>query len=490
MTATNPSSAYFEKVARQWDDLRTGYFTDAMREAAIAKAYLHPGMIVADIGAGTGFMAAGLAPLVSRVHVLDGSTAMLEVARKNMAQFENVEFQLADGLALPLPDASLDAVFANMYLHHCPNPLAAIREMLRALRPGGRLVITDMDSHTHTWLKTEMADLWLGFERDQIRKWFEKAGLVNVVIDGTGQACQAECGTVPASLREEDENVRARISIFVASGTKRMDMRASVQANYAAKALSAGCGCADDCCSDPASASTDCCAPGCCSPGLVSLDELVSGSINFDSSYTSAETAAVPAEAAEISLGCGNPTALANLREGEVVLDIGSGGGIDAFLAAKRVGLQGSVIGVDMTPAMLQRARKAAKKGGYDNVKFRHGYAEKLPVEDASVDVVISNCVINLTEDKGKVFRESFRALKNGGRLEVSDMVFGGAVPISARSSVSGWSECVSGALPEAEYVDLVKQAGFKDVAVRRSASAGQSLGVPVYSVQLSAKKE
>jgi ubiquinone/menaquinone biosynthesis C-methylase UbiE len=482
MTTTNPSSTYFEKVATQWDDLRTGYFTEAVREAAIAKAYLHPTMTVADIGAGTGFMSAGLAPLVSRVHVLDGSAAMLEVARKNLAQFANVEFQLADGLALPLPHASLDAAFANMYLHHCPKPLAAIREMLRTLRPGGRLVITDMDTHTHTWLKDEMADLWLGFDRDQIRRWFEQAGLVNVVIEGTGQSCQAECA--------EDESVRAQISIFVATGTKCIDVRASVQASYAAKALSAGCGCADDCCSDPAVASTDCCAPGCCSPGLVSLDELVSGSVNFDGGYSLAETGAIPAEAAEISLGCGNPTALANLREGEAVLDIGSGGGIDAFLAAKKVGPQGSVIGVDMTPAMLQRARKVAKKGGYDNVKFRHGYAEKLPVEDATIDVIISNCVINLTEDKGKVFRESFRALKNGGRLEVSDMVFGGALPVSGRTSVSGWSECVSGALPEQEYVDLVAQAGFKDISVRRSASAGTALGVPVYSVQLSAKKE
>ena len=133
MTTTNPSAPYFEKVADRWDTLRTGYFTEAVREAAIAKAYLHPTMIVADIGAGTGFMAAGLAPLVSHVHVLDGSASMLEVARKNLAQFANLEFQAADGLSLPLPDASLDAAFANMYLHHCPNPLAAISEMLRRI---------------------------------------------------------------------------------------------------------------------------------------------------------------------------------------------------------------------------------------------------------------------------------------------------------------------------------------------------------------------
>ena len=467
MTTTNPSASYFEKVAGQWDNLRSGYFTEAVREAAIAKAYLHPEMTVADIGAGTGFMSAGLAPLVSQVHVLDGSASMLEVARKNLAGFENLSFQVADGLSLPEPDGGLDAAFANMYLHHCPHPLAAIREMVRSLRPGGRLVITDMDAHTHEWLKTEMADVWMGFERADIRKWFEQAGLVNVIVDCTGQSCQAGCAS--------DAGVMADISIFVATGTKRMDVRQSVQDNYAAKALGGDCGCADG---------------GCCTPGLISLDQDVSGSVNFDGGYTPAEKAAIPAEAAEISLGCGNPTAMANLRAGEVVLDIGSGGGIDAFLAAKKVGPGGSVIGVDMTAAMLQRARKAAKKGGYDNVRFRHGYAEKLPVEDGAVDVIISNCVINLTEDKGKVFREAFRVLKSGGRLEVNDMVFGGPIAVSARYSTSGWSECVSGALPEQEYIDLVAQAGFKEISVRRSTSAGQALGVPVYSVQLSAHKE
>ena len=132
---TNPSAPYFEKVADQWDNLRAGYFTEAVRDSAIAKAYLHPEMTVADVGAGTGFVAARLAPLVKKVHVWDGSAQMLEVARKNLAQFDNLEFQTADGLSLPAVDASLDADFANMYLHHCPDPLAAIREMVRILLP-------------------------------------------------------------------------------------------------------------------------------------------------------------------------------------------------------------------------------------------------------------------------------------------------------------------------------------------------------------------
>lgn len=465
MTTTNPSADYFERVADQWDELRSGYFSEAVRDSAICKAYLHPEMVAADIGAGTGFMAAGLAPLVKHIQVLDGSAAMLEVARKNLAGFDNLDFQTADGLSLPLPDSSLDVAFANMYLHHCPEPQAAIDEIVRTLRPGGRLVITDMDSHPYEWLRTEMQDIWLGFERDQVRAWFEAAGLVNVIVDSTGQSCQSVC--------QSGAGEGADISIFVATGTRRIHARESVQASYAAMALG-GCDCGDS---------------GCCSPGLISLDDVLSGTVSFDSGYTPLEMAEIPGEAAEISLGCGNPTAMAALCEGETVLDIGSGGGIDAFLAAKRVGETGSVIGVDMTPAMLQRARRAAKKGGFTNVKFRHGYAEKLPVSEGTVDVIISNCVINLTEDKGKVFREAFRALKQGGRLEVNDMVFGGAVLPAVRASASGWSECISGALPEKEYLDLVRQAGFEDVMVRRSTSAGTSAGIPVYSVQVSARK-
>jgi ubiquinone/menaquinone biosynthesis C-methylase UbiE len=464
MTTSNPSAAYFNQVAGQWDALRSGYFREAVRDAAIAKAYLHPQMVVADVGAGTGFMAAGLAPRVAKVHLLDGSPAMLDVARKNLAQFTNLEFHIADGLALPLPAASLDAVFANMYLHHCPDPLAAIRAMASLLRPGGRLVITDMDAHNYEWMKAEMSDVWLGFARPQLHAWFEQAGLVNNIVDCTGESCQSDCHS------RAGEHVD--ISIFVAVGTQRIAAHAAVQANYAARALGG-----DSCCSDAS----------CCTPGVISLDEVAS--ITWDGGYTPADKAGVPAEAADFSLGCGNPLAMAGLHPGETVLDIGSGGGLDAFIAARRVGPTGQVIGIDMTPAMLQRARRTAKKGGFDNVKFRHGHAEKLPVPDASVDVIISNCVINLTEDKGQVFREAFRVLRPQGRLEVNDMVFGGPILPAARLSGAGWSECISGALPESEYLDLVKQAGFTQLTVRRSTSAGVADGVPIYTVQVSAVK-
>ena len=492
MSMTKNSAEYFDQVAGQWDSIRAGYFTEAVREAAFAKAYLRPEMLVADVGAGTGFMAAGLAQLVQKVFVLDGASAMLDEARKNLRQFENVEYHLADSQALPLPDGSVDAAFANMYLHHCPNPQAAIREMVRILKPGGRLVITDMDTHPYTWFKEEMADEWLGFEREQIRSWFVDAGLVNTIVDCTGQSCCAE------SHNSEQKDAQGRpvsISIFIATGTRRITMRDAVQNAYADRAKSGG-----SCCGggveneldvmslitqDP-SAEAPIQAQCCCS----SEPYLPTQNVSFATGYSADEKASVPAEAEEISLGCGNPTAMANLRPGEVVLDIGSGGGMDSFLAASRVGPTGKVIGVDMTPAMLERARAAASKAGILNVEFREGQAEALPAADNSVDVILSNCVINLCEDKGLVFREAYRVLNPGGRLEVSDMVTNQPLPLEMRGNHGEWAGCVSGALPEREYLDLVAQAGFTKISTRRSASAGEENGIQIYSVIVSALKE
>jgi ubiquinone/menaquinone biosynthesis C-methylase UbiE len=490
MSMTSASAEYFEKVAGQWDEIRSSYFTEAVREAAIGKAYLRPEMVVADVGAGTGFLAAGLAPLVKQVYVLDGSPAMLAVARKNLSGYDNVIFQSADGGPLPLPDASLDDVFANMYLHHTPDPLAAIREMARLLKPGGRLVITDMDSHPYTWLKDEMADVWQGFERSQLRAWFEQVDLVNVIVDNTGQTCHSESEN---TLIKDSAGRTADISIFVAVGTKRVaGARDAVQANYGAAALNnTGC-CVPEsaaldsagCCSSTSAGDSSCC--GGSAMDLISLDSL---DVQFNPLYTPIEQQAVPREAADLALGCGNPTAMAAIQPGEVVLDIGSGAGMDAFLAAKQVGPSGKVIGVDMTPAMLERARRAARDSGLDQVEFRQGQAEALPVEDDSIDVIISNCVINLTEDKGLVFREAYRVLKPGGRLEVSDMVADNSFPLELRASPVDWPGCVFGALPEREYLDLVAQAGFRDLRTQRSQRYGAGPGVQVYSLAVSARK-
>jgi arsenite methyltransferase len=200
---------------------------------------------------------------------------------------------------------------------------------------------------------------------------------------------------------------------------------------------------------------TSCCGTGCgCSDPITS------------DLYGADETGALPAEAVAASLGCGNPTALIDLHEGETVLDLGSGGGIDVLLSARRVGPRGKVYGLDMTDDMLSLARENQRKAGATNVEFLKGEIESIPLPDASVDVIISNCVINLSADKARVLREAFRVLKPGGRFAVSDVVVHGDVPADIRRSVELWVGCVAGALQESEYRALLEQAGFHDIDV------------------------
>lgn len=181
--------------------------------------------------------------------------------------------------------------------------------------------------------------------------------------------------------------------------------------------------------------------------------------------YTMEEIKSIPSEAV-FGLGCGNPTALAEINPGETVLDLGSGGGIDVFLAANKVGKEGKVIGVDMTPKMVETAVKNARECGYVNVEFKHGEIENLPVDDNSIDLIISNCVINLTPDKLKAYTESFRVLKSDGRILVSDIVTDGEIPLEIRKNFKAWAGCIAGALNKQEYLDTIKKAGFKDVEI------------------------
>lgn len=181
----------------------------------------------------------------------------------------------------------------------------------------------------------------------------------------------------------------------------------------------------------------------------------------------------LPESLTEAYAGCGNPVALASLKEGEIVLDLGSGAGLDAFMAAEAVGNTGKVIGVDMTPEMVQKAQENATIIGATNTEFRLGEIENLPVEDESVDVIISNCVINLAPDKAQVFQEAFRVLRPGGRLMVSDMVIIKPLPEEVRESVHSYTGCIAGAVPETEYLDLIRQAGFVQVKVVEKSGAG-----------------
>jgi arsenite methyltransferase len=182
--------------------------------------------------------------------------------------------------------------------------------------------------------------------------------------------------------------------------------------------------------------------------------------------YSPNETDALPREAVQASLGCGNPTAMIELQAGETVLDLGSGGGIDVLLSAKRVGPTGKVYGLDMTDAMLALARENQRKAGAANVEFLRGEIEAIPLPDASIDVIISNCVINLSADKDRVLREAFRVLKPNGRFAVSDVIVRGAVPVEIRRNVELWIGCVAGALEESAYRDKLAAAGFESIEV------------------------
>jgi arsenite methyltransferase len=212
--------------------------------------------------------------------------------------------------------------------------------------------------------------------------------------------------------------------------------------------------------SEGATAASCCGSSACCGATTEAWDPITSNL------YDEKQKAGVPAEALLASLGCGNPTALAALKEGETVLDLGSGGGIDVLLSAKRVGPTGKAYGLDMTDEMLALANENKRRAGAENVEFLKGEIEQIPLPDASVDVIISNCVINLSGDKRKVLKEAFRVLKPGGRFAVSDVVVRGEVPAAIKKNMELWIGCVAGALEEREFLDLLHEVGFKKASI------------------------
>ncbi len=213
------------------------------------------------------------------------------------------------------------------------------------------------------------------------------------------------------------------------------------------------------CCGPQSSAKDDCSTSGRCGP---TIDEYQLSKMK-EYGYS---IEGLPSSLTESFGGCGNPVALASLKEGEIVLDLGSGAGLDAYFAAKKVGPTGKVIGVDMTPEMLEKARRNAEEMGMTNMEFRNGDIEDLPIEDNSVDVIISNCVINLAPDKSKVFHESFRVLRPGGRMMVSDIVLNAELTDEIRNDIANYTGCIGGAIPEEQYLQKMKDAGFIDVMV------------------------
>jgi len=228
---------------------------------------------------------------------------------------------------------------------------------------------------------------------------------------------------------------------------KEENIKKAVRESYAKVASGSPC------CSAPVAGSS------CC--GQVDQAKEISSNIG----YSKEDLNKVP-EGSNLGLGCGNPIAMASLAKGEVVLDLGSGAGFDCFLAAEKVGPQGRVIGVDMTPEMLEKARENAQKGNFSNVEFRLGEIENLPVADGVIDIIISNCVINLVPDKDRVFSEAFRALKPGGRIMVSDIVLTKELPDFIKNNMSAYVGCISGAIIKDSYLDAIKKAGFRDVKI------------------------
>jgi arsenite methyltransferase len=251
-------------------------------------------------------------------------------------------------------------------------------------------------------------------------------------------------------------------------------------ANAARQVTSSACGCDETCCAPepvaiqmlPMAADTACCGPDCC--GGEAATTTATATQGFGAAlYPTDDLATLPAEAVAVSLGCGNPTALAALAPGETVLDLGSGGGIDVLLSARRVGPTGRAYGLDMTDEMLALARENQRAAGIANVEFLKGQIEAIPLPDRSVDVIISNCVVNLSPDKDAVLREAFRVLRPGGRLAISDVVIRDAepgeapIPDAVRRDVELWTGCIAGALEAAEYRDKLATAGFGAIAVQ-----------------------
>lgn len=230
---------------------------------------------------------------------------------------------------------------------------------------------------------------------------------------------------------------------------KEENIKKAVRENYGKIASSSG----GSCCSGPVTSS--------CCGGQVDLVKEISSNIG----YSEEDLNKVP-EGSNLGLGCGNPIAMASLTKGEVVLDLGSGAGFDCFLAAQKVGPEGKIIGVDMTPEMLEKAKENAQKGNYSNVEFRLGEIENLPVADGIIDIIISNCVINLAPDKDRVFSEAFRVLKPGGRIMVSDIVLTKELPEFIKNNISAYVGCISGAIIKDNYLNAIKKAGFTDVKI------------------------
>jgi ubiquinone/menaquinone biosynthesis C-methylase UbiE len=477
------SKQYFETVAAQWDRLRSSFFPESIREQALTAASVTAGAVAADLGAGTGFITEELLKRGVRVIAVDQAQNMLDQMKAKFGPEAAVEYRQGDAERLPIETESLDYAFANMYLHHVDNPPLAIREMVRILKPGGRLVITDLDEHRFEFLVTEQHDRWMGFKREDVRRWFQEAGLQDVRVESAQATCCAD---------SDCTTERAEVGVFLAIGTKSRQM--TDQKNTDERAInkpqeSSGAPCCDLTLreqEEPFVAHTirpttqespskikqlvreeytkiaqqdgtkSCCSTSCCGDENVAV---------MADEYSRFE-GYVPE--ADLGLGCGTPVEFARIKPGETVLDLGSGAGNDAFIVRSLVGETGKVIGVDLTEAMIMKARQNNAKLGFQNVEFVLGDIELLPLPSESVEVVLSNCVLNLVPHKARAFSEIYRVLKPGGRFSISDIVATGELPEKIRTAAELYVGCVSGAIRKEDYLSIISKTGFRNVAVLR----------------------
>ncbi|HPC05795.1 MAG TPA: arsenite methyltransferase [Anaerolineaceae bacterium] len=422
-------------------------------ETIIQKVYLRSEYAVLLTGEVSGELLRQTAAQAYKVFLVADAAETLEEELHKPGGLVNVEVLLPAEVESQIPPESMDAVIAVIDSENGNQPLPFMKTMAALLRPAGRLVLVVKEPRSGSW------DL----DGSRLKVLMHKADLVNVIL-------QSE----PDKLAAHDTSIQ---ECFFLAGSKNVaGARSNVRKRYQSLAEESSC-CGE---TEPS-----CCCPSSCCCGTEEVDSTVT----FNTGYSIEDIQPLPEESARLTLGCGNPIARANLQPGEQVLDIGSGAGIDVLLAARIVGEKGKAVGVDMTPAMLERARLAASKGKFSNVEFKMGHAEALPLEDNTFDAVISNCVINLCEDKGKVFEEIYRVLHSGGRMVISDIVTDGDIPLEARLEAAGWAACISGALPHTEYLGLLKQAGFSIEGVQQGISGGTLGDTRVYSLEITAWK-
>jgi arsenite methyltransferase len=431
--------------------------TTGFGEAVIQKAYLHPEYAVLLSGGVSGELLRQAASRAYKVFLMADASETLEEKLHKPGGLANVEVLQPAEVESQIPPESMDAVIAVIGPETGIQPLPFMKTMAALLRPAGRMVLIVNDPRPDEWK----------LDDSKLKTLMRKAELVNVLLHSEPEE---KIGRAALETRGQD-------SFFLVGSKEVAGARSNVRKRY--QSLAEGSSCCDETDSSCCSSSSSCC---CCT-------EEVDSTVTFNTGYAIEDIQPLPEESASLTLGCGNPISRANLQPGENVLDIGSGAGTDVLLAARIVGEKGKAVGVDMTPAMLERARLAASKGQFSNVEFKMGHAESLPLEDNTFDAVISNCVINLCEDKGRVFEEIFRVLRPGGRMVISDIVTDGDLPLEARLEAAGWAACISGALPHTEYLDLMEQAGFSVENVQQGISGGTLGDTRVYSLEITARK-